>query len=241
MRDQMTSELAQDANAHWQQRLVSRQWQNVTMINADCLDALPIEADAVISDPPYGMKWDGRIKSGKNGHTAGDARRPAVKIHGDDEPFDPEPWLEYPKVVLFGCNHYAQRLPVGTTLIWAFCNGWLSDAEIAWMKGGVGCYCKRDTSHNALANEREHPTQKPVTVMAWCLEMAKVPIGATVLDPYAGSGTTAIACIRTGRKFIGIEKDPKHYQTACERIDRELAQGILLPANDGAETRHTKI
>jgi DNA modification methylase len=215
------------------QRLVGRHGLTATLYNADCLDVLPIEADAVVSDPPYGMAWDGRIKSGKNGHAAGDARRPAIKIHGDDEPFDPSPWLDYPRVVLFGCNHYAQRLPVGTTLIWvkkfedAFCNGWLSDAEIAWMKGGFGCYCKRDTSHNAIANEREHPAQKPVTVMAWCLDMAKVPLGATVLDPYMGSGSTGIACLRTGRNFIGIERDAAHYATAVERIRQEL-DGALL-------------
>ena len=75
--------------------------------------------------------------------------------------------------------------------------------------------------------EHHHPTQKPVALMAWCLDIAKVPEGATVLDPYMGSGTTGIACIRTGRKFIGIEKDPKHFQTAVERIDRELQQGRL--------------
>jgi len=219
--------------------------EGVTLILGNCLDYMPIIADAVISDPPYGMGWDGRIKSGKNGHAAGDARRPAVKIHGDDEPFDPSPWLDYPQVVLFGCNHYAQRLPVGTTLIWvkkfedAFCNGWLSDAEIAWMKGGVGCYCKRDTSHNAIANEREHPTQKPVTVMAWAMERAKVPAGATVLDPYMGSGSTGIAAIRTGRKFIGIERDPKHFANAVQRIRAELAQGVLpLGGGGGSETSH---
>jgi DNA modification methylase len=80
--------------------------------------------------------------------------------------------------------------------------------------------------------EHYHPTQKPTTIMAWCMEQAKIPQGATVCDPYMGSGTTAIACIRTGRKFIGVEKDKRHFETACERIRRELAQGVLLPHND---------
>jgi DNA modification methylase len=73
-----------------------------------------------------------------------------------------------------------------------------------------------------------HPTQKPVAVMAWCMTQAKVPEGATVLDPYMGSGSTIIAAIRTGRKAIGIEKAPEHFKTACERIKRELAQGDLF-------------
>ena len=77
----------------------------------------------------------------------------------------------------------------------------------------------------------DHPSPKPLGPTQWFLQ--HLP-GETVLDPFAGSGTTAIACIREGRKFIGIEKDPKHYQTACERIDRELAQGVLLPANEKA-------
>ena len=75
------------------------------------------------------------------------------------------------------------------------------------MKGGCGIYCKRDTSLYGESNNRLHPTQKPVPLMAWCLEMAGVPIASTVLDPYMGSGTTGIACLRTGRNFIGIEKD----------------------------------
>ncbi|MEI6731136.1 MAG: DNA methyltransferase [archaeon] len=137
--------------------------------------------------------------------------------------------------MLWGSNHYGQRLPVGTTLVWikrsdhAF-GTFLSDAEIAWMKGGHGVYCKRDFGMKAIASKQCHPNQKPVSLMAWCMDMAKVPVGATVLDPYAGSASTCIACIRTGRKFIGIEKDPKHYQTACERIEQELAQGVLFSA-----------
>ena len=61
-------------------------------------------------------------------------------------------------------------------------------------------------------------------LMQWCMEQARVPEGATVLDPYMGSGSTIIAAIRTGRKAIGIEKDPAHFKTAVERIKRELAQ-----------------
>ena len=79
-----------------------------------------------------------------------------------------------------------------------------------------------------------HPTQKPVPLMAWCMDKAKVPEGATVLDPYMGSGSTIIAAIRTGRKAIGIEKDPEHFKNACERIKRELAQGDLFNGQNGS-------
>jgi len=174
------------------------------------------------------------------GNTASIARRGngigtggGAGIIGDDKPFDPSPWLDYPAAVLFGCNHYAGRLPVGTTLVWlkrhdGGFGSFLSDAEIAWMKGGHGVYVKRDLSMNGEALTRCHPTQKPVPLMAWCMDKARIPEGATVLDPYMGSGTTGIACLRTGRNFIGIELDPNHYQTACDRIEAECRQGTLF-------------
>jgi DNA modification methylase len=75
--------------------------------------------------------------------------------------------------------------------------------------------------------ERIHPMQKPVALMAWAMETARVPIGATVLDPYMGSGSTGIACLRTGRNFVGIERDAEYYKLACDRIAHEL-EGALL-------------
>lgn len=208
----------------------------VELYLGDCLEIAPTlqGVDAVISDPPYGMKWDGKITAGKGGHSPGmKSENFGRTIMHDDEPFDPSPWLAWEKVVLFGSNHFGARLPVGTKLIWikrmdAAFGSFLSDAEEAWMKGGHGIYCKRDTSLMGETMNRLHPTQKPVPVMAWCMDKAKVPEGATVLDPYMGSGSTIIAAIRTGRKAIGIEKDPEHFKTACERIKRELAQADLF-------------
>lgn len=208
------------------------------LILGDCLDLLPALSgiDAVITDPPYGMNWDADSRRFSGGETPEDRGRGVAwePVHGDDQPFDPSPWLDFPRVVLFGCNHFSERLPVGTTLVWikkmdgAF-GTFLSDAELAWMKGGHGVYCFRDTSHygRGVNYPNLHPTQKTVGVMAWTMDRAKVPAGATVLDPYMGSGTTLIACIRTGRSAIGIERDPIHFQTAVERITRELQQMTL--------------
>lgn len=74
--------------------------------------------------------------------------------------------------------------------------------------------------------ERVHPTQKPVPVMQWCMEWVK---GQTILDPFMGSGTTGVAAIQLGRKFIGIERDPKYFDIACKRIEQAVAQGQLFP------------
>ena len=141
----------------------------------------------------------------------------------------------------YGSNHFGARLPVGAKLVWikrlddAF-GSFLSDAEEAWMKGGHGIYCKRDLSMNGETLTRQHPCQKPVPLMAWCMDKAKVPEGATVVDPYMGSGSTIIAAIRTGRKAIGFEIDPEHFEATTARIKNELAQGDLFLGHNAERT-----
>jgi hypothetical protein len=224
---------------------------NVRLYLGDSLEIAPTLTgiDAVISDPPYGMDWNTDSTRFTQGmHKPGDGRADWGNIEEDAQPFNPATWLAFPRCVLWGANHYAARLPLGTTLVWLkkadhLFGTFLSDAELGWMKGGYGVYAfrkqfpppSRMAEHDGTV---AHPTQKPIALMAWCMDKAKVPVGATVLDPYMGSGTTGIACIRTGRGFVGIEKDPAHYATALERIQRELAQGDLflgLP-NTHAET-----
>lgn len=219
------------------------QAEGITLICGDCLDVLPTISgvDAVITDPPYGMDWDTdstRFSGGLRGR--GDGRDDMPKISGDCDPFDPAPWIAFPRVVLFGANHFQQRLPVGTTLVWVkkgdhLWGTFLSDAEVGWMKSGHGVYLFRNEwcpparakDRGARTNHSVHPTQKPVSLMSWCMARAKCPSGSLVLDPYMGSGTTGIACIRTGRRFIGIEKSPEYFQIAVERIKRELSQPQL--------------
>lgn len=99
------------------------------------------------------------------------------------------------------------------------------------MKGGYGVYLHRDIPVNGF--DKFHPTQKPVGLMEWCMEKAKVPTGNLVCDPYMGSCSTGVACIRTGRPFLGFEIDPAHFATAVARIQRELAQ----PRFDFAEPK----
>jgi DNA modification methylase len=73
----------------------------------------------------------------------------------------------------------------------------------------------------------DHPSQKPIMLMKKLVEKYTKE-NATVLDPWMGSGSTGVACVGTGRRFVGIEKDPTHYATALERIKRELSQGDLF-------------
>ena len=88
----------------------------ITIINADCREWSG-NADAVISDPPYGMDWPCNMTSMANRVGCG-GRDWGMEIAGDKEPFDPTPWLNFPAVVLWGVNHFAARIPVGTTLVW---------------------------------------------------------------------------------------------------------------------------
>jgi len=223
----------------------------VTLYQADCADVLPTLAglQAVITDPPYGMNWDTNTNRFEGGKSAKIVRKPGQggknwggQVAGDSRPFDPAPWLSFPHVVLFGMNHYAQRLPVGTVLVWLkkgpnLYGKFLSDAELAWCKGGHGVYvyakqfpppARASESKGCAPTFTAHPTQKPIGLMEWAMMRARVPAGALVLDPFMGSGTTGVACIRTGRQFIGIEMDPVHYQTACRRMAAELLQPSLL-------------
>jgi len=202
----------------------------IIIINADCREWSG-NADAVISDPPYGIDWDTDYRRFSLGFDV--PRTNHTPIANDATPFDPTPWLGFKTVVLFGATCYSERLPVGSWLVWdkRFANGkaFLADGEAAWMNKGHGLYIYSETAQGFVRKEPiEHPTQKPVGVMTWCMNKAAVPEGAIVLDPYMGSGTTGIACIRTGRRFIGIEIDEQHYQTARQRLLNELAQTNLF-------------
>jgi site-specific DNA-methyltransferase (adenine-specific) len=200
----------------------------VRLYLGDSLEMLPHlpKFDAVVTDPPYGIDWntDYTRFTGDNKKCKGRKHR---KVEGDDKPFDPRPWLLKMPVVLFGANCYASAIPIGSWLVWdkRFTNGkaFLADAEVAWMNRGHGVYLYAETCQGAVRKEpAEHPTQKPVGVMMWVMEKAKVAADATVLDPFMGSGSTGVAAVRTGRNFIGIEKDPHHFETARRRIEAEF-------------------
>lgn len=191
--------------------------------------------EAILGDPPYGMKRHGRYQRGtrsSNSQMPGArSRRFGEKIIGDTVQFDPSPWITFPQAILWGSNHYAYRLPVGTTLVWIkrFDSGFgsfLSDAEVAWMKGGHGVYCKRDLSLQGGHFARAHPTEKPVSLMHWCIE--RFSDAPCIVDPYMGSGTTGVAATQLGRSFIGIEIDPVHFETACRRIEEAYKQPRLF-------------
>lgn len=209
-----------------------------TLYLGDCREILPTigNVDAVVTDPPYGMAWNTDSKR-FSGPGRGEGRNDWGAIRNDDTAFDPAPWLSFPEVIVWGANHYSARLPVGTTLVWLkkaphLFETFLSDAEIGWQKGGHGVYChfeqfpppsRRFENNGTVA----HPTQKPIGLMRWCIERTK---GHAILDPFMGSGTTGVACVKLGRKFIGVEIEPRYFDISCRRIEEAYRQPDLFVA-----------
>lgn len=207
-----------------------------TLYHGDCLEIMPTlgPIDAVVTDPPYGMNWSGKITRGKNGTgKAGKTRSWGKQIFNDDTSFDPTFLLSVGKnQIIFGFNHFPDKLRRGTALVWikrydTGFGSFLSDAELAYFSGGHGVYCFRDLSKQGDSKNIVHPTQKPVPLMEWCIN--KLPTDAVIiLDPFMGSGTTGIACAKLGHKFIGIEIEEKYFGIACKRIQTAYDQPDLF-------------
>lgn len=214
----------------------------VTLYRGNCQDLVGdlIALGAIVTDPPYGMKWDtntARFSGGDPRINRGEGRKDWGEIVGDSEPFNPVPWLTAREVVLWGANHYASRLPVGKTLVWLkkpyeLFGTFLSDAEIGWASGGHGVfahYRQFPPPTRALENGVDgpaHPTQKPVGLMSWCID--KFTRSHVIVDPYMGSGTTGVAAVRMGRRFVGCEISPRFFDVAVRRIGAAASQPDLF-------------
>lgn len=105
--------------------------------------------------------------------------------------------------------------------------GWCGAGRSSW-SGGVYVQPKSDPGVGHGGPSNQHPTQKPRRLMCDLLGLF-TRRGDVVLDPFMGSGTTGVCAHLTGRRFIGVEKDRRYFEMACERIARAQAQGQLLP------------
>ncbi len=208
---------------------------NCELWHGDCREVLPLlpPVDLVLTDPPYGINADKAAakKKGKWGW----------KFHGDtnwdvDRPprecFDlmGERVRRGGVFIVWGGNYFTDFLP--PTMQWLVWDKGqrdfsLADCEFAWSSQRRAARIFGYSRGAALQDGKEHPTQKPVALMEWCIEQAANK-PQTILDPFMGSGTTGVAAVQMGCQFIGTEREPKYFEIACRRIEDAQRQGRLI-------------
>lgn len=198
-----------------------------TLHLGDCLEILPTlgKVDAVVTDPPYGIGEDGGRFRGRKGQNirvlpkgGWDGCTPALEVFDMLRACSTEQ-------IIWGGNYFADKLPPSKGwLYWQkLMGGDFSDGELAWTSRDRAL---REFTKCPKGQGAEHPTQKPVEVMEWCL--AFLPNATTICDPFMGSGTTGVACVATDRRFIGIERHEPYFDIACRRIEEAYRQPRLF-------------
>lgn len=205
---------------------------DATLYLGDCRDILPTigKVDAVVTDPPYGI----------NAARDRNSEQWGWKDYGNGEWDKVRPDAEVMALVLasakhavvWGGNYFPDMLPPTPAAKWLVWDkgqdGFsLADCEFAWCSWEGAIRRKNYARALAMKDGKEHPTQKALAVMVWCVE--QLPKGcATIIDPFLGSGTTGVACVNLGRSFIGIEREPTYFDIACRRIEEAYKQPRLF-------------
>jgi DNA modification methylase len=206
---------------------------NATLYLGDCREILPSlpKVDALITDPPYGIDHE----------THGQIFARATPIQGDSttECYAWLDGLELP-LVAFYSPYVDPGIKWRSVLSWVKgedtgCGGdretcWKRDFELIGIKRNGNLTGQRDSAvlrYRARDNSQSgHFSEKPVGIMEYLISKMGVDV---VCDPFMGSGTTGVACMNLGRKFIGIEIEPKYFDIACERIEQAQRQLRLCP------------
>ncbi len=230
--------------AEWREEIIG----DARLILADCLHVLPTlgKVDAVVTDIPYeiSQRSNGlrRLDYGEwDGPGATDVSLRALSLCS-----------EAPTIVAWcgdeQLGKIADRLSGRSTrtLVWVkpnptVINGqhlFIPSQELAFYGKLPGAWfggsCVRSVWHGTAPKERNHPTQKPTGLLKWVVLNTTAP-GAVCLDPFMGSGTTGVACAKLGRKFIGIEIEPKYFDIACKRIEEAYKQPDFFVERPKAE------
>jgi DNA modification methylase len=199
----------------------------------DMLEILPTlgEFDACVTDPPYGIGMDG-------GNVGYKGANDFEKLNWDNEPIGHAHIALIRErcrhQIIFGGNYF-DLPPSRGFLVWdkgaGFKNRSYAECELAWCSMNMNA---RTLVYDPLARGdyrgKFHPTQKPLAVMEWVIGHLPVDVG-TVLDPFMGSASTGLAAVKLGRKFIGIEREPKYFDIACRRIEDALKRpDLFIPA-----------
>ncbi len=199
----------------------------------DCLEVMKTisdkSIDLVLTDPPYGIGMDNqkvRTKPNRpNTHGRGGELQYAV-ADWDKSPIGKEYFDEIFRIskhqIIWGANYYCSYLP--NSYGWLYWDKQMGENNFSSGEFAFQSYFTKSSAFSfpsmRVKGTRNHPTQKPVELMRWCIQQAKYyDIPLTILDPFMGSGTTGVACKELGRNFIGIEISPEYYKIAERRIN----------------------
>ena len=219
----------------------------------DCIEVMPTlgRFDAVVTDPPYGVGLGshGGAKDGRHDHVL---VKGGYASHDDS----PEAFADVADRIsmAIGCAKRAAvfmfassfaQLPkpdaLGGVYLPAACGrsrwGYTSLAPVLFYGAAPALHLGAKPTcivSTETAEKNGHPVPKPIGWMLWLVGLASLD-GETILDPFAGSGTTGVACLRLGRRFVGIEKDPGYFKLACDRLRAEEQNSTLAAARAGQE------
>jgi len=207
----------------------------VQLYNRDCMEVLPLlpkgKVAAVITDPPYGISADEEASKNEGkwgwkfyGETSWDRERPTKEV------FDAILSIS-DTALIWGGNYFADLLPPSMGWI-----GWdkgqrnfsLADFELAWTTEWRAARFVQYSRGKALLEGKVHPTQKPTDVMIFCINWLRLKDDSLILDPFIGSGTTAVAAARLGHRCIGCEVSTEYFEKAVMRISDELSRCPLF-------------
>lgn len=203
---------------------VERLAEGVEVWLGDCRELLPLLGtfDAVVTDPPYGI---GITKSNRLAVSRGLGGK-----SWDDAPITAETITllrdAAPVQIIWGGNYF-DLPPTRAPIVWDKNNAGrdFADFEMAWTN--LDMVARRFVFRPMnMDGGKEHPTQKPIEVMNWCLGFLQPR--QRVIDPFMGSGTTGIACVKRGHTFTGVEIDQGYFDLACRRIAAALKEPDLF-------------
>lgn len=204
--------------------------ESCTIYHGDCALIVPqlMDFDLLLTDPPYGIN-----ENSKKQKTRSNLAKPTD--YGEfnwDKKISNEYLLLLQCIaksqIIFGGNYYADKLPPNSCwLVWDKDNGSsdFADCELAWtnLKKAVRLFRYRWSGmlqqNMKNKDKRVHPTQKPLSLMKWCIELAGDV--NTIIDPFMGSGTTLRAAKDLGKKAVGIDIDERYCEIAAERLRQQ--------------------
>lgn len=223
---------------------------SATLYCADCRDVLPTlgKVHAVVTDPPYSS--GGFQESGKSGGSIGTRSGEVIALDN----LSTRGYQRLMREVLLSARAADEAYIFCDWKMWQHTCDALEDAGfrvrnmLVWDKLQMGMGLPWRNQHELIAYGKKrpaksitgkhgnvlgvprtgnpnHPTEKPVELMRIFMENSAMQ---SLVDPFMGSGTTGVAAVQMGRKFIGIEREPKYFDIACKRIEEAQRQADLF-------------